>query len=212
MFACVYMAMLLVWQFKGPTERFMVPLFPLLLAGLSLEIANLYSGISKALRSPNNIDRLVAVLAAGSLSALFYVAVSTAHDHIAESIPAAVTDARAQLSEARLGYGWISKNLPPDAAFLAEHDTLLFLYTGRRATTQPQSTKPIYRSDEHAVLAPIYRKADFAREQGLSYYFLERDDLAPEVRQKITASADFKMVYGTPAVSIFQIQPPHPTP
>ena len=66
---------------------------------------------------------------------------------------------------------------------------------------------PIYRSDEQGVLSQAYHKADFARQQGLSYYFLERGDLAPEVRQRIAASADFTTVYETAAVSILRVMP-----
>src|SRR5262249_43928111 len=204
LFACPFVSMLLVWHYE-PMERFIVPLFPLLLAGFSTEALRLCSLAATALRSPNRAERSLALGAWACLFALFGMAVSTAHRHVSENIPQAIADYRAKLNEGRSVYRWISGNLPVDATFLAERDALLFLYTGRTAATQFPSTKLMYRGDQQAMRASIDHIADFAREEGLSYYYIGKDDLGPEVRRTLL-DADFQQVYQSGASAVYRIR------
>jgi hypothetical protein len=67
-FGAAYAAILLVWHFP-PNERFMLPVFPLLLAGLATETAHLAWTIKKC-RARNAANRAVATGVLAGLAAI----------------------------------------------------------------------------------------------------------------------------------------------
>jgi len=67
-FAAAYAAILLVWHFP-PNERFMLPVCPLLLAGLATELAHLF-WIVKKCWARNKANRAVAMGLGASLVAI----------------------------------------------------------------------------------------------------------------------------------------------
>jgi hypothetical protein len=208
-FACLFVAMLLIWHYR-PTERFVFVLFPLLLAGLSLELAHLYSMIAAAIRGPAWNERMTGALCLAGLGVLSYLAIARGPVHVLDQLPKVERDYRRTLLEVRSTYDWITSNLPADATFLDNRDSLMFLYTGRRAVSRPDSTKLEYRGDAQRALETIYHAGDFAREQKVSYYYMEKDDFGAELRKKLLANpsfqSSFQSIYASPDITIYRVR------
>src|SRR5262249_1174211 len=71
-------ALLLVWHYV-PDQRFVFPIYPLLLAGLWTELANVWQALLAALKKPDKAERVIAFAGAGALAAFgLFVAFTTA--------------------------------------------------------------------------------------------------------------------------------------
>ena len=131
-FAIVSCAILVVWHFP-PNERFVLPLAPLLLAGLITELEHLASMIRLALRHKDVGQRVVAagmglVVAAvviGAVVLQFIMAFGYLHDS-AQMQREKLADQCAPPSK------WIDANVPPGIKPRSSRTTIrfLYLYTG----------------------------------------------------------------------------------
>ena len=209
LFACVYLVILLVWHYP-PEERFLVPLFPLLLAGLSVELQRLRSMIAVSLAGPSYLNRSVAMLLAGGLFAALYLTVQTRWVAVFEDFPELVAAERNRIADGRLAYQWISSNLPEDAAFLCEREALVFLYTGRQAASQPRPANAVYRGVDRDAYITIDSSAEFARRQGLTHLYLERYEFNSDLTAKLALSRRFRQVYSLREFRILQLLNPTP--
>lgn len=180
LFALVSMAILVVWHFP-PNERFIVPLFPLLLAGLVTEIEHIGRMLKLGFRHKDFGQRAVAgVLAAGVVAILsaalalqFYVTFVYLHESAGQKI--------SKLRDQRAAYTWISAHLPRSATVLSYDDPLLYLYTGRRGNYLPLLPRWWYRED-HAAIVGAYRDLPgYCRSRGLQYVYFTSEDLEREV-------------------------------
>jgi hypothetical protein len=210
-FAAAYLAVLLIWHFP-PTERLLLPVFPLLLAGLAAELANLTSVIRKSWARKMS-DRAVAAGMAVALGALACLAVARNADAIFRQLPGIVGQHRTVLASNRAAFAWIALHLP-EGAFYAYDDPVFFLYTGRHAASMPDASMPFYRQDRSATLQPFRHMPAFAREQHLDYLLFTAADFyrAPEqVRaeaQRILAREPaFESVYRSPLSSVYRLAP-----
>src|SRR6185503_19369346 len=73
-FGLLSLGILAVWHYP-PNERFVLPLFPLLLAGLVTEIEHLWGMLRKALRHKDASQRVVAVMFTAGMAAFFAAAI-----------------------------------------------------------------------------------------------------------------------------------------
>jgi hypothetical protein len=178
-FAVVSTGILLVWHFP-PNERFMLPIYPLMLAGLVTELEHLVAMLKRAFRHKDFSQRVVAgglsvILAAvlGTALALqFYMSFAGLGDLASEK--------RTKLADRRAAYSWIAANLPPDAKVLSYDDPLLYLYSGHTGNYLPLLPRWWY-SQDHASIVNAYRDlAAYCRGRGLEYVYFTSDDLSRE--------------------------------
>jgi hypothetical protein len=209
-FAAGYTAILLVWHFQ-PNERFLLPLYPLLLAGIATELQHLTGVIRKAW--PRGMaNRVVGVAMAGSLAALTCGGTAWNLDALLRHFPGIIEQHRAVLASNRIAFSWIAQHAP-DAAFWAYDDPVFFLYTGQHAAHQPVDPLPFYRQDREAILRPFRSLPAFARQQHLDYLFLTaadfHRDLPPaeraEVGRILAQDAALRLAYQSPLGSIFRV-------
>jgi hypothetical protein len=210
-FALGYTAILLVWHFP-PNNRFLLPLFPLLLAGLATELANL----ARVIRNewPRGLaNKLVVAGIAAGLSGVLYIAIDWNIRALRHEIPTAIAQHRTVLASNRMAFAWIAQHA--SAGFYAYDDPVFFLYTGCHAASLPVVPLPFYREDRESILRPFRSMPAYAREQHLDYVlFTAADfhrDLAEsertEVRRILASEKEFDPVYRSPLSSIFAVSP-----
>jgi len=214
-FAAGYLALLLLWHFP-PNERFILPAFPLLLAGLSVELRYIAARLLPSFRSPRLAPRLAAAVLVAGLGASAWVAAGRAAGALGRLLPDLVAEHRQRLAGLRLAYDWISRNTAPDAAFLAYHDPVLYLYTGRRGARLIVPVAPYYRGDRQAVLRPFHALAEFARAHNLSHLLLTSGDFQHgewpageplDIRRLVGADKAFRLLYESPTASVYRLEP-----
>lgn len=213
LFTAGYLLTLLLWNY-APDQRFLVPVFPVLLAGFSTELLRLVTKLKAALASRAAGDRVVAGALAVGLAALLPAAAAGAYTGLFRVLPRFVAEHRVMRAELRPAYQWIAANTPCDAAVLAYLDPLLYLNTGRKACRLVLSPALIYGGDRPALRRSFARVADFAREQKLSYALLTPRDLFAELpdEDRRAASRIFRadprlhLVYQSGSVSVCRIE------
>ena len=209
-FAAGYTPILLVWHFQ-PNERFLLPVYPLLLAGIALELEHLAGAIRKAW-SRGAANRVVGVAMASSLAALAMIGTAWNLDAVLRQFPGIIEQHRMVLVSNCAAFSWIAQHAP-GAAFFAYDDPVFFLHTGQHAADLPVAPLPFYREDREAILRPFRSLPAFAREQHLDYLFLTAADFhrdlpdaeRAEVRRILARDGALQLAYQSPLSSIFQV-------
>jgi hypothetical protein len=166
----------LIWHFP-PDERFVLPMFPLGLAGLITELEHFGGLLRASLRHRDVGQRIVAagMMAAvglalgGSLLLQGYIA--------AVLQPEQAQEARARREDQLAAYAWVRSKIPSDTRFLAYADPRFYLYTGHPVIRQSLLPKLWYHEDHAGTVELWGNLAPFAREHGLRYYFFQPEDL-----------------------------------
>lgn len=180
LFALVSMGILLIWHYP-PNERFVLPLFPLLLAGLVAEIEHLGQLLRRSFSHKDLGQRTMAGVFSAGVAAVFgaaillqlFVTFVFLHESAQQKI--------SKLGDQRAAYTWISANLPLSATVLSYDDPLLYLYTGRRGNYLPLLPRWWY-SEDHAAITNAYRDLPaYCRSRGLLYVYFTSEDLEREV-------------------------------
>ena len=211
-FAAGYLAILLVWHFP-PNERFLMPVFPLLLAGFATEGAHLAKIIRLSWRR-TNADRLVAAGLVSGVIAIVCLAVSLDVHALFYEFPAIIEQDRAVLQSKLATFQWVRRNLP-SGAFFADDDVVFFLYTGRHAASIPVLTKAFYHQDREAMLQPFGQMPAFMREQHLDYLLFTAMDFHRELpgpeqvkaRGILTGEPTFEQVYRSDLCLVYRSLP-----
>jgi hypothetical protein len=185
-FAFVSAGMLLIWHFP-PNERFTLPMFPLLAAGLVTELEHLWNMTRAAFKHKDQGQRVVArgfatvvaFLLIGGLALQVYVAIVF--------MPIAAEQQRDRLRDQRAAYKWIRQNVPSTSMVMACLDPLLYLETGRKSISLPLPPRYWYAEDHNAMVETYRDIATFARRHGMQYFYFMPDDLARD-----TGNADLK--------------------
>ncbi len=207
-------AILLVWHYV-PDQRFVFPLFPLLLAGLWTELSNVWQALSTAWKKPALSDR-VAAFAGAVLLAIFalFVAFNTSFGLI-RFLPDLFADYRTTFESRQPAYQWIARNTPAEANVFAYDDPMIYLYTGRKSCNLPVPPKLYYHGDDAGIDKLINSIPDFARQYQLSYLLLTPGDFyrdLHEARARLLAQAvqhsdSFQASFKTPSVAIYRFTP-----
>jgi hypothetical protein len=160
--------MLVVWHFPS-TERFLLPIFPLLAAGLIVELEHLLQMLRLAFRHKDMSQRVaaagfaavVAAILGGSLAIQLYVTF--------KAMPEDARNDRAKLVETRAIYSWIAQNVPAQAGILSADDPLLYLYTGHPGNSAPLMPRWWY-AGEYGKFADFYKDVvPYCRTRGFEY-------------------------------------------
>ncbi|MGA3188025.1 MAG: hypothetical protein ABSF22_13020 [Bryobacteraceae bacterium] len=174
-FALVSSLMLIVWHFP-PTERFVLPLCPLLLAGLLTELEHIAAMFKSALRHKDIGQRIVAAGMGAGIAALVVGALAVECMMSFGYLYDSAAQRRAKLVDLRAAYAWIEANVPDSSKVLSNDDTLLYLYSGRRGHWVPMAPRAWYAGDHESTIATYRGIAAYCRSHGFEYFYSNADD------------------------------------
>jgi hypothetical protein len=207
-------ATLLIWHYP-PDQRFVFPLYPLLLMGLATEVRNLCGALRRAWEKPALADRLAAAGFGALLAGLAAFAIFCTVFGLSYFIPDLFVTYRADFAARQPAYQWIDRHVPRDAYVYAYEDPVLFLYTGRQACRLPIPPKFLYHNDDRAIGQLMAAMADFARGHQLEYLLLTPDDYYRDLNARGThglveamQSDAFQQKYESNRVAIYQLRAP----
>ena len=203
-------AILLVWHFP-PDQRFVFPLYPLLLMGSATEVRNICGALRMAWAKRALADR-VAVAGFGALLAgLATFAVFCTVFGLSHVIPDLFASYKTDFESRERAYQWIDRNVPRDANVYAYQDPVMFLYTGHRACRLPIPPKFLYHGDDNGIDKLMGSMADFARGYQLDYLLMTPDDYYRDLDAKGThgltvamQSNAFRKLYVTNGVAVYK--------
>lgn len=212
LYAAAFTAMMLVWHYS-PTGRLILPIYPLLLAGLSVEIVHLAIMLKRAFQEKPAGERVIAAGLLAGLAMLGGFVIWRGYGNFTDLFPRAIAAERAQLTAARDAYAWIATNVR-DGLVFSYRDPVIYLYSGAQGVSQPKVTKPYYREDRVGVLRPFQEWPSFAREQKLTYFLLTANDLigalppaeAERIRKTVLEGPAFEKAYSSPGVTIYRVR------
>jgi hypothetical protein len=208
-------ALLLVWHYV-PDQRFVFPLYPLLLAGLWTELTNLWQALGAAWKKRAAAERAVAFAGAGALAALaLFVGFTTCYG-LFYFLPDLFGSYRDALETRLPAYQWIAKNAPAEANVFAYDDPLLYLYADRKSCNLPIPPKLYYHDDDAGIDKLLHSIPDFARQYQLSYILLTPGDFYRDLHQPgalhlaeaVQQSSAFQPAFKSPAVAIYHFSAP----
>ena len=203
---------LLVWHYT-PDQRFVFPLYPMLLAGLWTELQNVYQALRVSWRRPAFADRTAAVAGAALLAAFaLFVGFTTTYG-LFRFLPDLFANYRSDFAARRPAYEWIAQNTARDANVFAYDDPLLYLYAGRKSCNLPIPPKLYYHEDQAGIDKLLFALPDFATEHQLEYVVLAQDDFYRDLhergarclRRAVESNSTFEQVYVTPKVAIYRV-------
>jgi hypothetical protein len=208
-FAAAYSAILLVWHFP-PNERFMLPVFPLLLAGLATEAAHLAWTMQKCW-ARNAANRVVATGLVAGFAAVVGLGVALNVRTLFYEFPGIIEQHRTVLASKLTAFRWVSGNVPP-GAFYADDDVVFFLYTGRHAASLPVLPMPYYHQDRAAILQPFREMSAFTDQQHLDYLLFTATDFhrelpgpeRAEARKILTQQSAFERLYQSELCEVYR--------
>lgn len=211
-FAAGYTAILLVWHFP-PDERFLLPVFPLLLAGFATEGAHIAAAMKKAW-SRGKANRVLACGLVAGLAAVAGLGIALDADALFYEFPGIIEQHRTVLASKRTAFQWITQNAPP-GAFYAYDDVVFSLYTGRHAASLPVLPMPFYHEDRAGILQPYRAMPAFAREQHLDYLLFTATDFhrelpgpeRAEARKILTQEPAFERLYQSALCEVYRSKP-----
>jgi hypothetical protein len=204
-------AILLVWHFP-PDQRFVFPLYPLLLMGLATEVRNILGVLRLTWSKPAFADRFAAASFGALLAAVAAFAVFCTVFGLSHVLPDLFDSYRADFAARRQAYQWIDRNVPRDANVYAYQDPVMFLYTGHKAVRLPIPPKFLYHSDDAAIDKLMGSMADFAHGYQLDYLLLTPDDYYRDLDAKGThgltqamQSPAFEKLYASSRVAVYKL-------
>jgi hypothetical protein len=212
LFAAGHVLLLLPWHLGLYDQylRLVLPILPLLLAGLSSEFRRGAVQVHAWLKSAAWRRVLLACVLSGGLGFIGVVGTLSMFVTLYQ-FPGFSNRNRVLLANNRAAYRWIAENLPRDSTFLAAADPLLYLYTGRPACHFVVPPRLIYLDDQ-AKISELYRKvAEYGRARRLSYVFLNVGEepgsgLGLFAGQGVVApSPDFHLLHQTQTTRIYRI-------
>lgn len=206
---------LLIWHYV-PDQRFVFPLYPLLLAGLLTELANVCVALGAAWKKQITSERVAAFAGAGIIAAFaLFVAFNTCFGLI-HFLPDLFSSYRTAFESRRPAYQWIAKNAGAEANVFAYDDPLLYLYTGRKSCNLPVPPTLYYHNDDAGVEKLLRSIPDFARQYQLSYllltpadFYRDRHELgARQLMEAVEHSNSFQLSFKTPATAVYRYTTP----
>jgi len=204
-------ALMLIWHFT-PDQRFVFPLFPLLLAGLWTEMTNVCRALAFSWKKRATADRVAAFVGAGLLAGFALFIGFTTLNGLFRFLPELFDTYRSDFESRRPAYEWIAHNSPAEANVFAYDDPLLFLYTGRKSCSLPVPPKFHYHDDENGIDTLLSSIPGFARQYHLGYLLLARDDFYRDLHQRgarvldtaVESNRSFEELFHTPAATVYR--------
>ncbi len=176
-FGLLSVGILAIWHYP-PNERFVLPLFPLLLAGLLCELERLAGMMRKALRHKDKSQRVVAAMFAMGTAGIVVAALGLQAYMTFGLLNTAAGQERFKVAERRADYNWMAANLPIGANVLSNDDPLLYLTSGHRGNSILLMPRWWYDDDHQSVINAYRNAARYCQRRGLQYLYSTPDDLA----------------------------------
>jgi hypothetical protein len=195
-FALLSCCILLAWHFP-PNERFVLPLLPLLIAGLVTECEHLADMVKGALKHKDFGQRAVAGAMAAGVAIVLGGAVITQGYVTFKYLNESAEQKSIKLAAQRVAFMWMKGNLPADANVLSYDDPLLYLYTGHRGNYLPLLTKWWYADDQTSPIEAYKNVAEYCASRNLQYFYFTTQDLDREVGEEGRARIE-KVVRANP--------------
>ncbi len=203
-------ALLLVWHYP-PDQRFVFPLYPLLLMGLATEVRNIGVALRKAWAKPAFADRFAVAGFGALLAGLAAFAIFCTVFGLTHVIPDLFASYRSDFEARQQAYQWIDRHVPVDANVYAYQDPVMFLYTGHKACRLPIPPKYLYHEDDAGIDKLKGSMADFARGYQLQYLLMTPDDYYRDLDAKGThglteamRSKAFQKLYAANGMAVYQ--------
>jgi len=171
-FLLAFLGMLACWNFT-PHERFLLPVLPLLTAGLAGEIRHL-----------PRMMRWAQPAALALTATLFWLN----FDALIEKFPQVAKSERQAAREREPAYAWIRAHTPADATFVAARDPLLYLQTGRTARGMHFPTRLFYQGQRAEIVRYFSDTPSFMRRHGLTYALVTDQDHSLDLTPEETAA------------------------
>jgi hypothetical protein len=181
-------AILLVWHFP-PNERFTLPLLPLCLAGLFVEVRHMREMIRQVMTKPEKDQKVAAGLIAAVALGAILVSISRHLESNFRVIPAGYAQGRLDLAEKKAAYRWMNENLPANARVVAYDDPTLYLFTGRYSIHRVIPTSYWYREDQKTTVGFFREIDDYASKRGFRYVYVNASDFRRDLSDEEKASA-----------------------
>jgi hypothetical protein len=208
-FAPGLVMLLLPWHYP-PQPRFLVPLLPLLVAGMS------YSLFEGARLITTERARLIRMMAWSAVLAfaMFLPLIATTYIAAFSAIARNIDSERERRASIQPFYTWVRCNTSLDSLFMANKDGVLYLYTGRPAIRFRITPISFYREDVGGITSQwgeIYRFATLNNVQ----YFLStesdfiQDDYSECARTAVSSvladSTRFRLMQRTNGFSVYEV-------
>lgn len=174
-YALAAFVLLLPWNWP-PNERYLIPIWPAIVAGFYCELRHLVEACRTVFKRPEVSQKIAAVGIFSFAAAACILMVRSNYDGTLNNLPL-VYQSYAEATAARApAYEWIRKNLPQDAQLLAYDDPLLYLNTGHRGLAMPIVHWVVYGVNPKRLRAYFSTTPEFMREHGLEYALATEND------------------------------------
>jgi len=204
-------AVLSVWNFS-PSVRLILPIVPLVAAGVYLEIRKFSSLIRQALPSGGSNRITALLLIAGFLIGCAY-GIRRDEIFIFQTIPSMMEQAREENRRARPVYEWMRRSLPPSSVVMASADTLVYLNTGLASVFPVPNSIAFYRRDRRGMLENFTQLDQLASFFGITHILISPHDFETvfepadraEIRRLIFAGANRREIFAQNGYTVLQI-------
>jgi hypothetical protein len=213
-FGLLSIGILAVWHYP-PNERFVLPLFPLLIAGLATEFEHLWKMLHKALHHKDTSQRVAAAIFAVGTASFIAVSLGLQAYMTFGLLNHSAAQERLKVAERRSAYRWMSENLPVGAKVLSNDDPLLYLSSGHRGNSILLMPRWWYADDQESVINAYRNAAAYCRTRGLQYFYSTSDDLGrftegsgiDQVLAAVRANPHLRPVFTGSAGTLYQVSP-----
>ena len=199
-------ALMLVWH--GPSsQRLILHLVPLILAGFCCQTAHLWSSLQIAFRHRDRSQRAAARAIAGVLGFVFAAGFVFQIYMTVSAFPELFREDREKERAFRQLYRWVEANVPATANLMWERDVDLYLTTGRHATSRPIPSRLWYAYGFDRDM-DYYRNLDqFAREQHVEYVIISTAgrEPKPEPLRTVASNPQFERIHAEPGGVVFKL-------
>jgi hypothetical protein len=213
-FGVLSVGILAIWHYP-PNERFVLPLFPLLLAGLVTELEHLICMLRKALHHKDPAQRVVAVMFATGAAGLVAAAIGLQVYMTFGLLNQVAGQERSKVAERRADYRWMAANLPAGSNVLSNDDPLLYLTSGHRGNSILLMPRWWYADDQQSIINAYKNAAPYCRTRGLQYLYSTPDDLSrftegsdiDQVLAAVRSDPHLKPVLTNSAGTLYRVSP-----
>lgn len=200
LFTGFYLLLLVFWNYM-PDQRFLLPVYPVLLAGFLAELKNIGRTIPARART---------------VAAVVFLAIVAWQTAFAfgKVLPAFLEAHRARRERLLAIHERARAALPSNATLLAYRDPLVWLSTGRRAERLVVPPSLLYRGDRKGLERLADSAGEYARARGLSHALFTTFDLDAELagadraalEQRMRGSPRFKPLYTAGGAALCAVQ------
>jgi hypothetical protein len=201
LFAAGSIALLLPWHL-GLNDRYirlLLPVLPLLLAGLSTGFLAAAATVRRWLTDSSLLRFATAAAASAALAVPVLTGAGSAVVSLCQ-LPAFIASNRESAGADHTAYAWIRANLPRDAKLLSGPDPIVYLHTQRRGRTLVVPPRLLYPEDRAAIETSYREIAAYGRAHGLDYVVTRDGENA------LGGSPGLRLVYRSGGASVYEIE------